>query len=139
MSSLARAPFTSGSVNPSLRCSADCQTDTKPPNSQLNIETGRSTLRYRMHLRQQGRWIMQIPHDTFVRVADGRKMLFYRHEGDAAALDLQVELAEEHADAPDRNQRRDAAGRASSTQSGASAPAVARGGFNQTMARGGGA
>jgi len=33
---------------------------------------------------------MQIPHNTFVLVADGRKMLFFRNEGDAAALNLQV-------------------------------------------------
>jgi protein required for attachment to host cells len=82
---------------------------------------------------------MQIPHNAFVLVADGRKMLLFRNEGDAAALNLQVELAEEHADAPDRDLKRDAAGRASSTQSGASAPAVARGGSNQNMGRGGGA
>ena len=82
---------------------------------------------------------MQIPHNTFVLVADGRKMLFFRNEGDAAALNLQVELAEEHADALDHELKRDAAGRASSTQTGASAPAVAQGGSNQNMGRGGGA
>ncbi|AOH83214.1 hypothetical protein AWL63_03715 [Sphingomonas panacis] len=82
---------------------------------------------------------MQIPHNTFVLVADGRKMLFFRNEGDAAALNLQVELAEEHADAPDRDLKSDAAGRASSTQSGASAPAAAQGGSNQNMGSGGGA
>ena len=64
-------------------------------------------------------------------------MLFFRNEGDAASPKLQVELAEERADAPDRDLKRDAAGRASSTQSGASAPAGAKGGSNQSI--GGGA
>ena len=81
---------------------------------------------------------MQIPHNTFVLVADGRKMLFFRNAGDAAALNLQVELAEEHADAADHDLKRDAAGRASSTQTGASAPAVARGGANQNAGGSGG-
>jgi len=34
---------------------------------------------------------MQVPHDTVVVVADGRKMLFLRNEGDAWAPNLQVE------------------------------------------------
>ena len=34
---------------------------------------------------------MQVPHNAFVVVADGRKMLFLRNEGDAEYLNLQVE------------------------------------------------
>jgi protein required for attachment to host cells len=34
---------------------------------------------------------MQVPHDAFVVVADGRKMLFLRNEGDAQIPNLQVE------------------------------------------------
>ena len=34
---------------------------------------------------------MQVPHNTFVLVADGRKMLFLRNEGDAAYPNLRVE------------------------------------------------
>ena len=41
---------------------------------------------------------MRVPHNAFVVVADGRKMLFLRNEGDAAALNLQVEkkLVDQH-------------------------------------------
>src|ERR1044072_6402426 len=41
---------------------------------------------------------MRVPHNAFVVVADGRKMLFLRNEGDAAALNLQVEkkLVDKH-------------------------------------------
>ncbi len=34
---------------------------------------------------------MQVPHDAFILVADGRKMLFLRNEGDAAFPNLQVQ------------------------------------------------
>jgi len=34
---------------------------------------------------------MQVPHNAFVVVADGRKMLFLRNEGDAEYPNLQVE------------------------------------------------
>lgn len=71
---------------------------------------------------------MLVPHDTFVLVADGRKMLFLRNEGDAEMLDLKVELAEEHPNPADRDQKTDAAGGASGSQMGASAPAAAQGG-----------
>lgn len=61
---------------------------------------------------------MQVPHNAFVLVADGRKMLFFRNEGDAAYPNLKVELAEEQADAADRDQKTDAAGSASSLRGG---------------------
>lgn len=71
---------------------------------------------------------MQVPHNTYVLVADGRKLLFLRNDGDAQALNLKVELAEEHSNPADRDQKTDRAGGAMGTQMGASAPAVARGG-----------
>ncbi|MFZ3485621.1 host attachment family protein [Sphingomonas sp. 3-13AW] len=80
---------------------------------------------------------MLIPHDAFVLVADGRKMLFLRNEGDAVQLNLQVEAKEIHPNPKDSDQKTDASGQASSTQSGANAPAVAQGG--SMHARGGGA
>jgi protein required for attachment to host cells len=69
---------------------------------------------------------MQVPHNTYVLVADGRKLLFLRNDGDAQALNLKVELAEEHPNPADRFQKTDAAGGAMGTQMGASAPAAAQ-------------
>ena len=80
---------------------------------------------------------MQVPHNAFVLVADGRKALFFRNEGDADYPNLRVEHAEEHPNPADRDQKTDAAGGARSTQTGAGAPAVAQGGSNH--ASGGGA
>ena len=61
---------------------------------------------------------MQVPHNAFVLVADGRKALFFRNEGDAEYPNLQVEHAEEQANPADRDQKTDAAGAASSTRGG---------------------
>ena len=80
---------------------------------------------------------MHVPHNACVVVADGRKLLFLRNEGDATNLDLQVERKEIHESPKDSDQKSDAAGRASSTQTGSGAPAVAQGGAMH--ARGGGA
>ena len=80
---------------------------------------------------------MQVPHNACVVVADGRKLLFLRNEGDAERPNLQVEQKEIHPNPKDSDQKSDAAGRASSTQTGANAPAVAQGGAMH--ARGGGA
>jgi len=80
---------------------------------------------------------MQVPHNACVVVADGRKLLFLRNEGDAERLNLQVEQKELHPNPKDSDQKSDAAGRASSTQTGANSPAVAQGGAMH--ARGGGA
>lgn len=71
---------------------------------------------------------MQVPHDAYVLVADGRKMLFLRNEGDATHLNLQVEHKEIHENPKDSDQKSDAAGRASSTQSGPGSPPIAQGG-----------
>ena len=62
---------------------------------------------------------MHIPHKSVVVVADGRKMLFLRNEGDAEYPNLVVETAEEKSNPATRDQATDAAGRASSPQGAA--------------------
>ena len=80
---------------------------------------------------------MQVPHKSVVLVADGRKLLFLRNEGDADYPNLVVETAREQVNPADRDQKTDAAGAASSTQSGAGAHGGAQGGSGN--AAGGGA
>jgi protein required for attachment to host cells len=80
---------------------------------------------------------MQVPHNALVLVADGRKMLLLRNEGDAQNLNLQLEAKDIHENPKDSDQKRDAAGRARSTQSGPGSPRVAQGG--SMHARGSGA
>ena len=53
---------------------------------------------------------MKIPHNAAVLVADGRKMLFLRNEGDAAYPNLVVEHAEEQANPKNSDQKSDAPG-----------------------------
>jgi protein required for attachment to host cells len=79
---------------------------------------------------------MQVPHNALILVADGRKMLLLRNEGDAEHLNLQVERKEIHENPKDREQKSDAAGRASSTQSGAGAPPIAQGGSMHALGQG---
>lgn len=79
---------------------------------------------------------MQVPHNALILVADGRKMLLLRNEGDTEHLNLQVERKEIHESPKDRDQKSDAAGRASSTQSGAGAPPVAQGGSMHAQGQG---
>lgn len=62
---------------------------------------------------------MQVSHNSVVLVADGRKLLFLRNQGDDVYPNLQVEHAEERANPPTRDQATDAAGGASSTQGAA--------------------
>ena len=62
---------------------------------------------------------MQIPHNSVVLVADGRKLLFLRNEGDTEFPNLIVETAQEQDNPATRDQATDAAGGASSTQGGA--------------------
>lgn len=57
---------------------------------------------------------MRISHDALVLVADGRKSLFLRNEGDAEFLNLVVEDQRAHADLADRDLKSDAPGRTSS-------------------------
>jgi protein required for attachment to host cells len=58
---------------------------------------------------------MQIPHDGFVLVADGRKSLFFRNQGDGAFPNLVVEREDSQADPKDREIKTDAPGRAFSS------------------------
>ena len=62
---------------------------------------------------------MHIPNRSVVLVADGRKMLLLRNQGDAEHLDLVVEHAEEQDNPATRDQATDSAGRASSPQGAA--------------------
>ena len=58
---------------------------------------------------------MNLSHNTVVLVADGRKMLFLRNEGDGAHPNLIVERAQEHADASTTEQGTDRPGRTQSS------------------------
>lgn len=53
---------------------------------------------------------MQVSHNAVVIVADGRKMLFLRNEGDAQHLNLVVERAVEQDNPKDSDQKSDAPG-----------------------------
>jgi protein required for attachment to host cells len=53
---------------------------------------------------------MRIPRHSYVLVADGAKMLFFRNEGDADQLDLRIVEAEQQRDDYDRNLKTDQAG-----------------------------
>ena len=53
---------------------------------------------------------MQVPHDTFVVVADGRKMLFFRNEGDADYPNLVVERVRQQDNPATRDQGTDGPG-----------------------------
>jgi protein required for attachment to host cells len=53
---------------------------------------------------------MRLPHNAAVLVADGRKMLFLRNEGDDAFPNLVVEHAEAQANPKDGDQKGDAPG-----------------------------
>jgi len=62
---------------------------------------------------------MQVPHNGFVLVADGKKMLFFRNEGDAEFLKLEVERKREQEVGADRDMKTDVAGRTFNASSGA--------------------
>ena len=53
---------------------------------------------------------MKLPHNAAVLVADGRKILFLRNEGDDTHPNLVVEHAEEQANPKDSDQKSDAPG-----------------------------
>ncbi len=61
---------------------------------------------------------MHLPHNAVVLVADGRKMLFLRNEGDNDYPNLVVENAQEQDNPATRDQATDSAGCASSPQGG---------------------
>ena len=73
---------------------------------------------------------MQIPHDSFVLVADGKKSLFFRNEGDSEFPNLIVERQDGHADAKDRDIKSDGPGRAFSS-AGAGRSALEEADFHQ--------
>ena len=58
---------------------------------------------------------MRVPHNSFVVVADGKKSLFFRNEGDGDFPNLIVEHKDGHADLEDRELKSDAPGRAQSS------------------------
>lgn len=55
---------------------------------------------------------MLVPHNTLVVVADGRKLLFLRNEGDGDRPALAVERKDMLENPKDSDQKTDAAGRA---------------------------
>ena len=73
---------------------------------------------------------MQLSHNTVVLVADGRKLLFLRNEGDATNPHLIVDHAEEQKNPATRDQGTGPAGRMSSSQ-GATGSAVGATDFHQ--------
>ncbi|HEX8579152.1 MAG TPA: host attachment family protein [Allosphingosinicella sp.] len=54
---------------------------------------------------------MRLPHNSFVVVADGEKMLFFRNEGDGEYPQLIVERNREQENPQDSEQKTDSAGR----------------------------
>ena len=64
---------------------------------------------------------MQIPHDSFVLVADGRKSLFFRNEGDGEFPNLAVERKEVQENPDHHEQATDMAGQGASPVGSASA------------------
>jgi protein required for attachment to host cells len=54
---------------------------------------------------------MQLPHKSFVVVADGRKMLFFRNEGDAMHPNLVIERVREQDNPESSTQGTDSPGR----------------------------
>jgi protein required for attachment to host cells len=74
---------------------------------------------------------MQVPHNSFVVVADGRKMLFFRNEGDAEFLRLQVERKQVQDNPADRDQKTDAPGHTFDASGGAGRSAYEEVDFHQ--------
>ncbi len=64
---------------------------------------------------------MQVPHNSFVVVADGAKMLFFRNEGDAEFLKLEIERKREQENLPDRDLKTSDRGRTFDASGGAGA------------------
>ena len=53
---------------------------------------------------------MTLPHNALVLVADGRKLLFLRNQGDDAQIDLRTEAHDEREDLKDSDLKTDAPG-----------------------------
>jgi protein required for attachment to host cells len=58
---------------------------------------------------------MRVPHNSFVLVADGKKSLFFRNEGDGEFPNLIIERKDIHENPKDREQKSDATGSAHSS------------------------
>jgi protein required for attachment to host cells len=74
---------------------------------------------------------MQVPHRGFVVVADGKKMLFFRNEGDSEYPKLEVERKREQENPADRDQKTDAPGRTFDASGGAGRSAYQETDFHQ--------
>lgn len=74
---------------------------------------------------------MQVPHNSFVVVADGRKMLFFRNEGDSEFPKLQVERKQVQENPADRDQKTDAPGHTFDASGGAGRSAYEEVDFHQ--------
>jgi protein required for attachment to host cells len=61
---------------------------------------------------------MPLPNNALVLVADGRKMLFFRNNGDGNQIDLRTEAHDEREDRKDRELRTDARGAKGSSWAG---------------------
>ncbi len=61
---------------------------------------------------------MEVPHDAMVVVADGRKLLMLRNQGDAEYLNLQVVQKQLHPNPKTSDQKTDSSGRSASNPSG---------------------
>jgi protein required for attachment to host cells len=74
---------------------------------------------------------MQVPHNSFVVVADGAKMLFFRNEGDAEFLKLEIERKREQENLADRDMKTDDRGRTFDASGGAGRSAYEETDFHQ--------
>lgn len=73
---------------------------------------------------------MPLPHNALVLVADGRKMLFFRNNGDGTQIDLRTEAHDEREDRKDRDIKTDAPG-TQAQSAGYGRPAVEETDFHQ--------
>ncbi len=63
---------------------------------------------------------MQVPHNGVVLVADGKKLLFFRNDGDGVFPKLEVARKREQENPPTRDQKSDEAGRSGASTGTAS-------------------
>ncbi|HKT14877.1 MAG TPA: host attachment family protein [Allosphingosinicella sp.] len=73
---------------------------------------------------------MQVPHNSFVLVADGKKMLFFRNEGDSRFPQLEIDRKQEQLNPPTRDHKSDQSG-ATSTSVGSGRPSYSETDFHQ--------
>lgn len=70
---------------------------------------------------------MQLPANSLIVVADGKRMLFFRNSGDAEFPNLAIERVREQDNPPDREQGSDQAGRAFTNAGGGTSGAMSAG------------